>query len=184
MDPDELDSYLDRVLIGGREPRPVLIADYDPAWPVRFALERDRINAALGSLAVRIEHVGSTAVPGLAAKPIVDLLVTVADPEDEKAYLGALEQCGYELRVREPGHRMVRTPERDLHVHVWSDDDPEVDRHLRFRDRLRTSAEDRRAYEQLKRELAAREWPDFNHYAEAKGPLIEAILERAGPLTG
>lgn len=181
MEPDgppaHLDHVLDEVLVGGRERRKIVIVDYDPAWPERFALERDRVGSALGSAAVRIEHVGSTSVCGLAAKPVVDLIVTVADPADE-SIVGAMEAAGYELRVREPGHRMFRTPERDVHVHVWRDSDPEVERNLRFRDRLRESAEDRLAYEQLKRELAERDWPDMNYYAEAKGELIAEITAR------
>ncbi len=177
----ELGASLDVVLIGGREPRPVVIVDYDADWPARFERERQRIGRALGPRALRVEHIGSTAVPGLAAKPIVDVLVAVSDPEDEAAIVAPLESAGYELRVREPGHRMLRTPQRDVHVHVWGAADPEVDRHLRFRDRLRLAPEDRRAYERLKRELARRQWPDMNAYADAKGPLIEAILARAEP---
>ena len=179
MDRDELNARLDQVLIGGREKREVVIAEYDDAWPARFEAERARIGAALGSRALRIEHVGSTSVPGLAAKPIVDILVAVADPDDEPAFVPDLVRAGYVLRVREPGHRMLRTPELDVHVHVWREGDEEIRRTLAFRDRLRSSASDRRAYEKLKRELATREWDDMNHYAVAKGSLIEAILARA-----
>ncbi len=123
-------------------------------------------------------------MPGLAAKPIIDVLVTVEDPEDESRLVPAMVAVGYELRVREPFHRMFRTPERDVHVHVWGRADPEVERHLRFRDRLRASAEDRAAYERLKRRLAAREWGDMNDYADAKSDLIAAICraaERSAP---
>jgi GrpB-like predicted nucleotidyltransferase (UPF0157 family) len=176
VDEDELDSYLDGVLIGGPERRQVVIADYDPAWPRRFLLERDRIRAAMGGAAIRIEHIGSTSVPGLAAKPIVDVLVTVSDPEADELIAPALEAAGYELRVREAEHRMFRTPARDVQVHVWADGDSEVDRYLIFRDRLRDSPECRREYERLKRELAQRDWPDINHYANAKGPFIESVL--------
>ena len=179
MSEERLDAYLDTVLIGGRERREIVIADYDPEWPRRFDGERDRLAQALGAAALRIEHVGSTSVPGLAAKPIVDVLVTVADVTDESSYRPALERAGYELRVREPEHRMFRTPARDVHVHVWNERDPEVDRYLVFRDRLRESPADRAEYEQLKRSLAQREWSDMNHYADAKGPLIEEILGRA-----
>jgi GrpB-like predicted nucleotidyltransferase (UPF0157 family) len=179
MDSENRDDYLDAVLIGGRERRPVVICDYEPAWPRRFEEERDRIRSALGSAVLRVEHIGSTAVSGLAAKPIVDVLVTVADPEDEAAFAPALEACGYRLRVREPGHRMFRTLARDVHIHVWADSDPEVERYLRFRDRLRVSTEDREAYETLKRELATRDWSDMNDYADAKGSLISEILGRA-----
>ena len=170
------DAYLDRVLVGGRERRDVVIAAYDPAWPLRFEAERSRIAAALGDRALRIEHIGSTSVPGLAAKPIVDILVEVASLEGVD-----LEPAGYVLRVREEGHRMFRTPELDVHVHVWPAGSPNIASDLAFRDRLRVSPEDRAAYEALKRELAARDWPDMNHYADAKGPLIREILARAGP---
>jgi GrpB-like predicted nucleotidyltransferase (UPF0157 family) len=167
------DAYLDRVLVGGRERRDIVIADYDPAWPERFAAERERIAAALGDRALRIEHIGSTSVPGLAAKPIVDVLVEVATLDGID-----LEPAGYVLRVREQGHRMFRTPELDVHVHVWPSGSPSIASHLAFRDRLRASPEDRAAYESLKRELATRDWPDVNHYAEAKGDLIRAILAK------
>ena len=165
-------------LIGGRERREITIVDHDWSWPERYEREHTRLANALGPLALIIEHVGSTAVPGLAAKPIVDLLVTVSDPQDDSV-LALIEAAGYELRVREPEHRMFRTPERDVHVHLWAAGDPEVDRLLRFRDRLRASPQDRAAYEQLKRELARRSWRDMNAYADAKGPLIESILSRA-----
>ena len=150
-----------------------------PEWATRFEAERRRIAAALGEAAAAIQHIGSTAVPGLAAKPIVDILVTARDPEDP-ALCRALEAAGYVLRVDEPGHRMFRTPERDVHVHVWPVESPEVRRHLAFRDRLRASEGDRRLYEARKRELAGREWEDMNHYAAAKGDVIEALLGRAG----
>jgi GrpB-like predicted nucleotidyltransferase (UPF0157 family) len=169
------EAHLDRVLIGGRERREIVIAEYDPGWPRRFAVERERLAAALGDRALRIEHIGSTSVPGLAAKPIVDILVEVPSLDGVD-----LERAGYVLRVREEGHRMFRTPELDVHVHVWPTGSPNIVSHLAFRDRLRASAEDRAAYEALKRELAAREWPDMNHYAEAKGPLIREIRARGG----
>lgn len=176
MDEAERGAYLDRVLIGGREKRAIVIADYDPQWPKRFEAEAARIRSALGVSALRIEHIGSTAVPGLAAKPIIDVLVGVEDPNDEPALRPRLERAGYELRVREPDHLMFRTPARDVHVHLWRDGDPDVERHLRFRDRLRSSPVDRAAYEELKRGLARREWTDMNDYADAKTGLIDAIL--------
>jgi GrpB-like predicted nucleotidyltransferase (UPF0157 family) len=173
---DDFNAHLDRVLVGGRERRRIVVVPYDPAWPERFERERARIVDALGAVAHGIEHIGSTSVPGLAAKPIVDILVTVADADDEATFVPALQRAGYVLRVSEPGHRMLRTPALDVHVHVWSRTDAEVDRYLAFRDRLRASADHRTAYERLKRELAERDWEDMNHYAAAKGPLIEAIL--------
>ena len=178
VDRDELNAHLDRVLVGGREPARVQLVAYRPEWAARFEVERERVAAALGGAVGEIEHIGSTAVPGLAAKPIVDMLVSVADPADPEVR-SALERAGYGLRVDEPGHRMFRTPARDVHLHVWAAGSPEVQRHLAFRDRLRASEPDRRAYEQLKRELAARRWEDVNHYAQAKGELIETILRRS-----
>lgn len=179
MGRDDLRRELETVLIGGLEPGRVVLAAPDVTWPVRFTRERRRITRALGDAARRVEHIGSTAVPDLAAKPIIDVLVTVADPDAEDTYRSQLEQAGYRLRVREPRHRMFRTAERDVHVHVWADTDPEVPRYLAFRDRLRESHADRVAYEQLKRALAARDWPDINYYAVAKSDLVEAILARA-----
>ncbi|MGO9753270.1 MAG: GrpB family protein [Solirubrobacteraceae bacterium] len=179
MDREQRDRELDAVLVGGREQCGIVIVDYDSGWPARFETERARVRQALGVQALRIEHIGSTAVPGLAAKPIIDLLVTVEDPEDESRTVPRLTAAGYELRVREPGHRMFHTPDRDVHVHIWGEDDPEVARCLRFRDRLRDSPEDRQTYEQRMRELARRDSTDMNHYADAKGPMIEAILARA-----
>jgi GrpB-like predicted nucleotidyltransferase (UPF0157 family) len=179
VDRAQREAYLDQVLIGGRERREIVIAEYDPAWPERFAVEASRLRHALGARALRIEHIGSTSVPGLAAKPIIDVLVAVENLDDESTLRPPLEAAGYVLRVREPGHLMFRTPARDVHIHLWRESDPEVGRHLRFRDRLRASAADRAAYEQLKRRLAAREWGDVNEYADAKTGLIGEIIGRA-----
>lgn len=180
MDQDAREAHLDAVLIGGRERVPIRVVDYDPAWPARFESERHRIGTALGREAHALEHIGSTAVPGLAAKPIIDVLVTVTDVEREDLYAPALERAGYVLRVREPGHRMFRTPRRDVHVHLHSVTDAEVRRILLFRDRLRANETDRSRYATVKRDLAARDWRDMNDYADAKGPVIAAILARAG----
>src|ERR671920_309868 len=144
------DEPLETGLIGGTEKREIRIVDYDPDWPKKFETHAGRIADALGGSALRIEHVGSTSVPGLAAKPIIDILVVVPDSSDESAYLPRLEAAGYVLRVREPDwneHRMFRTPEQDVHVHVYTAGCPEVERHLTFRDRLRHDADDRRRYE-------------------------------------
>jgi GrpB-like predicted nucleotidyltransferase (UPF0157 family) len=179
MDRGGWEVGLDAALIGGREKAKIVIADYDARWPTVFEGERDRIRHALGDLALRIEHIGSTAVPGLAAKPIIDVLVAVEDPHDA-AIVPAMESAGYALRVTEPGHRMFRTSARDVHVHVWGSENAEVGRYLAFRDQLRRSVDDRRAYELLKRDLAAREWSDMNEYAYAKSELIGTILAKAG----
>ena len=173
------DEPLETGLIGGVERREIKIVDYDPDWPKKFAAHERVIADALGRAALTIEHVGSTSVPGLAAKAIIDILVVVADSADESAYLPRLEAAGYVLRVREPDwneHRMFRTPERDVHVHVYSAGCEEIRRLLTFRDRLRRNADDRSLYERTKRELAAREWPDMNAYADAKTEVVESIL--------
>jgi GrpB-like predicted nucleotidyltransferase (UPF0157 family) len=181
---DAFDDYLNSVLIGGREERELVLVDYTPAWATRFASERFRILEALGENARRVEHVGSTAVPGLAAKPIVDILVAVNDPDDEVSYLDAMEGAGYELRVREPGHRMFRTPERDVHVHVWKEGSDDEHRHLLFRDWLRRSPDDRALYESVKRRYIGEKFTDMNYYARAKGPVIEDIMRRAEAWAG
>ncbi len=166
-------------LIGGVERRTIEVVPYDPSWPAAFAREHARIATAMGARAQRIDHVGSTSVPGLAAKPIIDVQVSVADPEDEDAYLPALVSTGYELRVREPGHRMFRTPARDVHVHVCEAGSDWERRTLLFRDRLRADTGDRERYAAVKLRLAEREWPDMNAYAFAKTPIVEEILARA-----
>jgi GrpB-like predicted nucleotidyltransferase (UPF0157 family) len=172
----------DDILIGGVEKRDVVIADYDPRWPATFQRHAATISGALADKALSIEHIGSTSVLQLAAKPIVDLLVVVEDSGDEAAYLPALLRAGYVLRVREPDwhrHRMVRTPELDVHVHILSAGCPEIARYLIFRDRLRTHASDRLLYESVKRRLAAQSWPDMNAYARAKTEVVEQIIARA-----
>ena len=174
-----VDAYLDAVLIGGRERRRVVVAAYDPAWPERFSCVAHRVVGALGADALSVEHVGSTSVPGLAAKPIVDVLLTVLAVEDEAAYVPRLEAAGLVLRVREPGHRMLRTPERDVHLHVHEPDHPEVAAMRDLRDWLRVSAQDRELYAATKRSLAERDWPDMNHYAVAKSDVVQAVLGRA-----
>jgi GrpB-like predicted nucleotidyltransferase (UPF0157 family) len=174
--PPELnDVCLDAVLIGGREEGEVYIVDYDPSSPEVFEAHHHRLRDILGGKARKIEHIGSTAVPGLAAKPIVDIMVSVDDPEDESR-LRLMEQAGHVLRVREPNHRMFRTPERAVHVHIWQAGTDDEDRHLVFRDHLRSNRADREAYEVLKRSLAGR-WRDVNYYAEAKGPFIRQVVE-------
>ncbi|WIB61917.1 GrpB family protein [Curtobacterium sp. MCLR17_007] len=167
-------------IVGGPEPLTVGLHPADDSWPATYREHERRIRSAIGSaLAVDVEHIGSTSVPGLAAKPIVDLVVAVPDITDEDAYLGPLLAAGYRLRVREPGHRLVRTPERDVHVHVYERGAPQVDAYLLLRDHLRADPADRALYEQTKRDLLAQQWDDMNAYADAKTSVIEAIKDRA-----
>ena len=170
------------VLIGGIEKRKIVIVEYDPLWPEKFQKHAKIILGALGSKALVIEHVGSTSVPGLAAKPIVDIDVLVEDSSNEASYLPDLLAAGYVLRVREPDwheHRMFRTPELDVHIHIFSPGCVEVARHIIFRNHLRIHAEDRARYEALKRQLAKEDWSDMNAYASAKSDLVEEIIARA-----
>jgi len=179
---DPIEGRLREVIIGEIERQTIIVADYDPSWPGRFRHEEARIRAALGGAALSVEHIGSTSVPGLAAKPIVDVLLVVEDSGDEASYLPAMERAGYVLRVREPDfdeHRMFRTLAKDVHVHVFSAGSPEIDRYLLLRERLHEDRGDRELYARTKRELARREWPSMQHYAEAKTEVIEGIIDRA-----
>lgn len=180
---DEPFERLRAATIGGIEQRDIVLVDHDPAWHDRFAVESRRILDLLGVTALRIEHVGSTAVRGLAAKPLIDILVVVPDPSDEAAFVPQLEDAGYELRIREPEffeHRMLRTADRGVHLHVFGPDADEVDRMLTFRDTLRTDRSARRRYEQVKRDLAHRQWPTMQHYADAKSDIIDDIMGDTG----
>ena len=161
---------------------PTTLADYDPGWPVLFAREAARIRAALGARAVQIEHVGSTSVSGLAAKPIIDILLAVPDSSDEQAYVPVLERAGYVLRAREPGwfeHRMFKGPDTDINLHVFTAGAAEIDRMLLFRDWLRANGADRDTYLQVKRNLAKRTWRHVQHYADAKTAIVEQIIAHA-----
>jgi GrpB-like predicted nucleotidyltransferase (UPF0157 family) len=158
--------------------------NYDERWADIYLDHRGRIRDALPAADVEIEHIGSTSVPGLAAKPIVDIVVTVDDITAEEDYLHALLAAGYELRVREPRHRLVRTPAHDIHVHVFEKGDPAVDEYLLFRDHLRSDADDRTLYESTKRTLLSKRWDDMNDYTKAKTDVILAIKARAREARG
>ncbi|MGV8978481.1 MAG: GrpB family protein [Cellulomonas sp.] len=173
------DDYLDEVLIGGRERVSIVVVDYDPGWSARFEVLADVVRGSLGPRALSVEHIGSTSVPGLAAKPIIDMLVTVEDVGDEIAFVPALEAAGFVLRVREPAHRLFRTPQRDVHLHVFEGDRPEVRDYLDFRDWLRVNDADRALYALTKRRLARQEWSDMNYYADAKTDVVLEVLGRA-----
>ena len=158
------------------------LAEYDPEWPRLYAREADRIGAALGPRALRIEHVGSTSVPGLAAKPLIDIVLVVADTRDEDAYVPPLEAAGYVLRIREADwfeHRLFKGPDTNVNVHTFSDGCEEVERMIAFRDWLRTHDDDRDLYLAAKRELAAQEWKYVQNYADAKSAVVREIVARA-----
>jgi GrpB-like predicted nucleotidyltransferase (UPF0157 family) len=160
----------------------IQVVDYDQAWPELFRREAARILEALGERVVLLEHVGSTSVPGLAAKPIIDVLLIVPDSSDEPAWLPDLEAAGYVLVIREPDryqHRCLKGPDTNVNLHVYSPGCPEIERYLIFRDRLRGSSEDRVHYQRVKRELAERDWTYVQEYADAKTEVVEEIIARA-----
>jgi GrpB-like predicted nucleotidyltransferase (UPF0157 family) len=160
----------------------IYIADYDPEWPRLFEREAERIRTALGERVLLLEHVGSTSVPGLAAKPRIDVLLVVADSSDEPSYVPILEAAGYVLRIREPDwyeHRVFKGPDTDVNLHVFSPGCPEIERMVLFRDWLRGNESDRQLYECAKQELARQDWKYTQNYADAKTEVVEEILARA-----
>lgn len=177
------------------EPTPTAIevAEYDASWPDVAERIADRIRAALGTRAVRIEHVGSTAVPGLPAKPVIDLDLTVADPAAEDGWLPRLQDAGFVLTVREPWwheHRLVRSVHPvgadasdgrgvATNVHVFGPDSPELVKHVVFRDWLRTDAADRERYAAAKRAAAHGTPQRVMDYNARKEAVVRAIYDRA-----
>ena len=183
-DDRQREAELQAVTVGKvtRLTSPIQVVDYDPEWPHIFEREAARIRVALGDRALAIEHVGSTSVPGLAAKPRIDILLVLADTSDESTYAPDLEAAGYVLRIREPEwyeHRMFNGPDFDVNVHVLPAGCAEVERMLAFRDHLRRDDADRALYQRTKRELAQREWRYLQDYADAKTEVVEEIMARA-----
>jgi GrpB-like predicted nucleotidyltransferase (UPF0157 family) len=186
-DPHDVESYdrdLAEVVIGDVQQltQPIEIREYDPEWPALYAHEKARIFAALGVRVVRLEHAGSTSVPGLPAKPIVDIVLEVPDSADEPSYVPDLEAAGYVLRIREPHwyeHRVFKGPDTNVNLHTFSAGCEEVDRMLLFRDWLRDNTDDRELYATAKRELAAQDWKHVQQYADAKTEVVREILARA-----
>ena len=165
----------------------ILLATYNPEWPELYRREADRIAAALDRRVLQLEHAGSTAVPGLTAKPIIDVILVVADSADEPTYVPDLEAAGYLLRIREPHwyeHRMLKGPDTDINLHVYSYGCPEIVRILMFRDWLRSNAADRDLYARTKIALAQQKWKSVQNYADAKTAVIEEILARARAALG
>src|SRR3954471_6169175 len=142
------DAQIEAVSVGKPPPQyqEIVVADYDPIWPHWFESAAFRIREALGDRVLQLDHVGSTSVPGLPAKPLIDMNLVLADTTDEDAYVPPLEAIGYELRVREPDwfeHRMLRGFDPPVNLHVFPQGCEEVPRMLRFRDHLRTNEADR-----------------------------------------
>jgi GrpB-like predicted nucleotidyltransferase (UPF0157 family) len=161
---------------------PIKLVAYSVEWPALFIREAERVRATLGDRVLMLEHVGSTSVPGLAAKPIIDMILAVEDSADETAYVPAMESAGYVLHIREPDwhqHRLFKGPDTDINLHVFSFGCPEMDKMLMFRDWLRRNDADRELYERTKRELAQQTWKYVQNYADAKTAVVEEIVARA-----
>src|SRR5262249_12697668 len=138
----------------------------------------------LGDRVLRLEHVGSTSVPGLVAKPLIDMLLVVADPAAEEAYVAPLEAAGYRLTIREPDwhqHRLLKGPRVNINLHVFGPESSEIERMVGFRDHLRRDDADRDEYARVKRELASQTWSYVQRYADAKSEVVESILARSRP---
>ncbi len=163
--------------------RAVHIADYDPAWRLRFAELGGRLREALGDIATRIDHIGSTSVPGLAAKPVIDVQISVSRLEPVEPFCGPLQKLGFVYRSDNPERtkRFFREPpgHARMHIHVrragsFSEQFP-----LLFRDFLRADSHAASRYETVKRSLAARHRLDRHAYTDAKGPIVWEIVQRA-----
>jgi GrpB-like predicted nucleotidyltransferase (UPF0157 family) len=179
------EEELQRAWVDGapRHDAPITLAEYDPRWPALYAREEARLRSVLGDRVVEIHHTGSTSVPGLAAKPVIDITLVVPDSSDEPAYVPDLEAAGYRLVIREPDwfeHRVFKGPDTNINLHVFSPGCQEIARMVGFRDWLRTHPEDRDLYERTKRDLSTRTWAYVQNYADAKTDVVEEIAARAG----
>ena len=160
----------------------IMLARHDPKWSMQYVAEERKIQAALGVAALVVEHVGSTSIPGIPAKPTIDILLAVRDSTDERAYVPALEAQGYRLHIREPDwhqHRLLKGDRPSVNLHVFTVGSNEIARMVAFRDRCRSHPEERALYQRTKLELASRVWRHVQHYANAKGEVIEEIIARA-----
>jgi GrpB-like predicted nucleotidyltransferase (UPF0157 family) len=161
----------------------VRLSDYDAAWPELYEREAARIRGVLGDRVVLLEHVGSTSIPGMAAKPQIDIVLAVADSAREDEYVPDLEAAGYALRIREPDwheHRMFKGPDTNINMHTFSAGSAEIERMVGFRDWLRTHPDDFARYLNTKRELSGRTWRWVQDYADAKSEVVDEITRRAG----
>lgn len=181
-EPLGLDPWVD----GAPEPYEIRVVEYDDRWPADFALVEARIREALGERVLELNHVGSTSVPGLPAKPVIDVDLVVADSSDEAAYIPDLVAAGFVHTVREPWwheHRLVKHAEPAAHVHIFGPDCPEVVRHLMFHDWLIEHADDRERYADAKRAAAAEmnarpgggTGMDYNRHKE---PVVRDLYDR------
>ena len=175
------EKYLKEVTVGpvSALSGKVVLEEYDAAWKGIFEEEKEKIGRALGRNGIVTEHVGSTSVPGLCAKPVIDILLIVRDSSDENAYVPQLERVGYTMRIREPEwfrHRMLKKHNPEVNLHVFSYGCSEAKRMLDFRDWLRTDEGDRMLYGNTKKALVQREWHYLQDYADAKSDVVREIF--------
>jgi len=180
----QTDDQIEAAIVGNKQPlnSTIHLAPYDPAWPMQFEVLKKQICEVLKTTVLQLEHVGSTSVPGLSAKPVIDMVLVVTDSSEETSYVKPLEEIGYTLRIREPDwyeHRVLNPPVINGNLHVFSPGCEEIDMMIMFRDWLRKHPEDKECYEKTKCELAARTWKYVQNYADAKSQVVQEILSRA-----
>ncbi len=178
------DEYIQKVVINGNieHNQTILLKPYDDRWPALFEREKNRISKILRDRALMIEHIGSTSVPGLTAKPIIDILLVVDDAGKEELYVNDLCEHGYILRIKEPdfeNHHMFKGPDTDINLHVFSKNLKEIEKYLLFRNYLRHHDDARQLYEDTKKELAKKTWKYVQNYADAKTDVVQKILKAA-----
>ncbi len=178
------DEYIQKVIVNGNveHNQTIQLNPYDEKWPALFEREKERILKILKDKALMIEHIGSTSVSGLMAKPIIDILLVVEDAGKEEDYMDDLCRHGYILRVMEPdfeNHHMFKGPDTDIHLHVFSKGSKEIEKYLLFRNYLRLHDDARELYENTKKELAKKTWKYVQNYADAKSEVVQKILSDA-----
>lgn len=159
----------------------VVLEPYDPNWVAMYESESAHVLQALGDKAIVLEHIGSTSVPGMLAKPCIDMVLGVADAADEDAYVPQLDAAGFVLRIRQPDwneHRAFKSERMNINLHVWNADSPEIDRHIAFRDWLKNHPEDFALYATSKQRIAAGNFNNMWEYADAKNEVVREIQAR------
>ena len=178
------DEYIQKVVVSGNAEhnQTIILKPYDENWPVLFEREKQRISTILKDKALMIEHIGSTSVPGLIAKPIIDILLVVEDAGKEEDYVVDLVSHGYILRIKEPdfeNHHMFLGPDTDIHLHVFSQGSKEIEKYLLLRNYLRAHQEARELYANTKKTLAKKKWKYVQNYADAKSDVVQQIMDAA-----
>lgn len=178
------DEYIQKVVVSGKveHNQTIVLKPYDENWSILFEREKQRISTILKDKALMIEHIGSTSVPGLIAKPIIDILLVVEDAGKEEDYVDDLVAHGYILRIKEPdfeNHHMFLGPDTDIHLHVFSQDSKEIEKYLLFRNYLRNHQEAKELYANTKKALAKKKWKYVQNYADAKSDVVQQIMDAA-----